>query len=370
MVILQESKLAAQLTPPEISGMEKIAQERHFAAGKEIFKEGDAGDGMYVVRDGVVEITVKMGEGIGHVISRIEPGDFFGELAVLDDKARSATATAGTDTTAYFFPRAGIISLVESSPALALTFLREISARLREFNRQYLREVLQAERLAVVGRFARSIIHDLKNPLNNIGLTAELAGVDGLAPETRREAVATIRQQVDRINEMVGEILEFTHGPSQEVLLPPVDYTEFVRRVMEEIQPEAKLRGVTVVIEQEPPSVPLLMNPRRLKRVFHNLIQNAGEAMTAGGKVFLRFSMDKREVITEVEDTGPGVPVEMLGQLFEPFATHGKVHGTGLGLSICKRIVEDHGGWIKAKHEPGRGAIFQFGLPRPPQAAP
>jgi signal transduction histidine kinase len=51
--------------------------------------------------------------------------------------------------------------------------------------------------------------------------------------------------------------------------------------------------------------------------------------------------------------------------LFEPFATHGKVHGTGLGLSICKRIIEDHRGWIRARNEAGRGAVFSFGLPRP-----
>ena len=69
-----------------------------------------------------------------------------------------------------------MLKLVEKSPTLSLMLLREISHRLREFNQQYLREVLQTERLAIVGRFARSIVHDLKNPLNIIGLTAEMAG--------------------------------------------------------------------------------------------------------------------------------------------------------------------------------------------------
>jgi signal transduction histidine kinase len=67
--------------------------------------------------------------------------------------------------------------------------------------------------------------------------------------------------------------------------------------------------------------------------------------------------------VTEIEDTGSGIAPEIAGQLFEAFATHGKAHGTGLGLSICKKIVEDHGGWIRSGNAPTRGAIFSFGLP-------
>src|SRR5260370_39169977 len=62
--------------------------------------------------------------------------------------------------------------------------------------------------------------------------------------------------------------------------------------------------------------------------------------------------------VTEIEDTGPGVASEVAGQLFEAFTTHGKAHGSGLGLSICKRIIEDHHGWIATRNEPGRGAIL------------
>ena len=87
--------------------------------------------------------------------------------------------------------------------------------------------------------------------------------------------------------------------------------------------------------------------------------------MPEGGKIVLRFVETPTEVVTEIEDSGPGIAPEMAGRLFEPFATHGKAHGTGLGLSICKRIVADHQGWISARSEPGHGAIFAFGLPRP-----
>ena len=86
--------------------------------------------------------------------------------------------------------------------------------------------------------------------------------------------------------------------------------------------------------------------------------------MPEGGKIILRFQVSEKEVVTEVEDSGRGIAPEIAGQLFEVFVTHGKVHGTGLGLSICKRIIEDHHGWIAARNREGGGAIFSFGLPR------
>lgn len=365
MVTLETSNLFGQLSPEESKALRGIAREQTFTAGREIFREGDAGDGLYVVKEGLVEILALVGQNGRQVFSRIGPGDHFGEMAVIEDKPRSASAVARQETTVYFIPRAGLLELVGRSPALALALLREISHRLREFNRQYLREVLQAERLAVIGRFARSIVHDLKNPLNIIGLTAEMAGMQQATPELRQQAMSAIRAQVERISEMVGEILDFTQGAPADLVLPPMDYSEFVRQVIEEIRPEVSLKSVGLGLENPPPVVRLLLNPKRLRRVFHNLIHNAAEAMPEGGKIILRFRTGPTEVVTEIEDTGPGLAPEMAGRLFEPFATHGKTHGTGLGLSICKRIIEDHHGWITARNEAGHGAIFAFGLPLP-----
>ncbi len=116
-------------------------------------------------------------------------------------------------------------------------------------------------------------------------------------------------------------------------------------------------------MENVPPAGRVRFDPRRLSRVFFNLVGNATDAMLDGGKIFLRFRFNENEIVTEIEDTGPGIAPEIAGQLFQPFATHGKAHGTGLGLSICKKIVEDHGGTISVRSEAGRGAIFCFTLP-------
>ena len=118
-----------------------------------------------------------------------------------------------------------------------------------------------------------------------------------------------------------------------------------------------------IEMPDHPPAVTVLLDPRRLSRVFFNLVHNATDVMPDGGKIFLRFQLNENEIVTEIEDTGPGIAPEIADKLFQPFATFGKTHGTGLGLSICKKIVEDHGGRIWVRNEAGRGAIFCFSLP-------
>jgi signal transduction histidine kinase len=365
VVTLENNPLFSQLSAEDFNGLRQITREQCFAPGKEIFKEGDPGDGVYLVKDGLVEISVLGGQTGRYIFTEAGPGELLGEMAVIEDQPRSANAVARKETTVYFLPRGEILQLVDRCPPLARLFLKEISQRLRGFNRQYLREVLQAERLAVVGRFARSIVHDLKNPLNIIGLTAEMAAMSQAGSDSREKALRTIRQQVDRINELVSEILDFTQGGSPDLVLPPIDFAGFVRDVLEELRPEAALRASSLELENLPPAVALPLNPKRLRRLFCNLVHNATDAMPEGGRIVLRFRSTPDAIVTELEDTGPGIPPQIASQLFEAFVTYGKAHGTGLGLSICKKIIEDHRGWINARTEPGRGAIFEFGLPLP-----
>ena len=362
MQTLAASPLFSQLKPDEAQALERAAREQRFAASQDIFREGDTGDGVFLVKSGQVQISAVVGDK-RHVFSRVDPGEVFGEMAVLENKPRSATATATVDSTVYFIPRDEMLKLVGSSPALAMGLLREISSRLREFNRQYIEELLQTERLALVGRFARSIVHDLKNPLNIISITAEMAGSEKATPESRRLAKSRISRQVDRISELVNEIMEFTQGSRDAFVAAPTDYEVFMQQLVEEIRPEIELKSASIRLETPPPPVKLLLDPKRLRRVFYNLIHNATDAMPEGGKITVRFSLADGEVTTEIEDSGPGIAPEVGDRLFDAFVTHGKAHGTGLGLSICKKIIEDHRGRISARNEPGRGAVFTFVLP-------
>lgn len=362
MVTLEDSRLFQTLNTAELNALNRIASERRFSSGQKIFEEGDSGDGVYVVKDGLVEISTKVADQDRRVFGEIVPGEMFGEMAVLEYKPRSATAAAAEDSTVYFIPRDELLLMVERCPLLALQFLREISQRLREFNHRYVQEILQAERLAVIGRFARSIVHDIKNPLNIISLTAEVSCLPQATPETRKKSVATIRKQVERVSEMISEILDFTQGSRADFVFATLNYGEFLNQLLEEVRPEVELRRVQLRAEAIP-NLNLRFDPKRLRRVFSNLFHNATDAMPESGTIFLRFSATETELITEIEDSGAGIAPEIADKLFEVFATYGKAHGTGLGLSICKKIVEDHHGRIWTRQEPGRGAIFCFALP-------
>lgn len=364
MVALERSKLFSGLAPAELERLRVAVQPKEYPADFQIFKEGDAGDGIYFVTEGLVQISAFVGPDQRKVLTRVGPGDFFGEMAVLDNEPRSATATTENPTKACFIPRADLLKMLESSPKIAVSLVREFSLRMRDFNRQYIQEVLQAERLTLVGRFARSIVHDFKNPLNVIGLAAELTSMDRSTPAMRQAASVRIRKQVDRLSNMINELLEFTRGSQNSIILAETSYPAYLAQILEEIRPEISEKSVTIDFEQEPPAVTVLLDPHRLTHVFYNLIHNAVDAMPGGGRIFLRFQVSPSEIITEIEDTGKGFAPEIVNRLFEAFATHGKAQGTGLGLSICKKIIEDHRGWIRARNVPGHGAIFAFSLPR------
>ena len=364
MVTLESSKLFCRLPEAELKKLRAAAREISFASGQQIFKEGDPGDGVYVVQRGLVQISAVIDTGERLAFSQVPPGEAFGDMAVLDNQPRSACATAEGETAVYFVPRQQIVETLQASPGLALTMVQEISGRLREFNRQYIRKVLQAERLALVGRFASSIVHDLKNPLAIISIAAELASDPASTLAARRTAQGRIATQIDHITNLVNDILEFTRGGGAAMVLAQMDYAAFVQSLVNEFRDEIALKSVTVEFENAPPAVKLPLNPKRLTRVFYNLIANAVDEMPDGGKIKLRFHSTPGEVVTEIADSGRGLAPEIVEHLFEAFATFGKPRGTGLGLSISRRIIEEHGGKISARNDPGGGAVFAFTLPR------
>jgi signal transduction histidine kinase len=363
MIDLRESRLLKDIPQEIVQQFSRLSTRKCYPPGSIIFKAGDNGDGLYIILDGFIDISAQITQGQQKVLSRLGPGDFFGEMAILDNEPRSATAIAGTLSELVFIEREVVLSALQSSPKFALNLVREFSFRLRDFNRRYLEEAIQAERLAVIGRFARSIVHDFKNPLAIISFASDMAAAPDATPETRNSSYQRIRRQVDRLGNMINELLEFTRGQQSDKVLSPTNYAQFIQGLVDELQPEFAEKSVELILENQPPSVSVLLDPIRLTHAFHNLFHNSIDVMPGGGRIILRFSAEKKELHTEIEDTGPGIAPEILPKLFEPFATFGKAHGTGLGLSICKRIIEDHRGTIYPKTVQGRGAIFHITLP-------
>src|ERR1051326_8909740 len=278
MVTLESSKLFSQLPAAELQRLREAAREISFSPGQQIFKEGDPGDGIYTVKSGLVQISAAVEKGQPHVFSQALPGDVFGEMAVMDHQPRSAFASAEMETSVYFIPRQEMLALVQRSPELSSMLMREISRRLREFNIQFIQKLLQTERMALVGRFANSIVHDLKNPLTVINLTAELVCSPQASDEMRKNAQQRILRQIERITSMVNDILEFTRVEASEPELVPTNYSEFMRNVIEECRDELAVNSISVEYVNPAPVMDVLVSARRLSRVFYNLFSNAADA--------------------------------------------------------------------------------------------
>ena len=274
-----------------------------------------------------------------------------------------------TDSRLLLVSRDQVMEMMEQSPPLVLALLRAFSQRMRDFTRQFVQEVLESERLSLLGRFTRSIVHDFKNPLSVILMASEAAVSERFSSEARLQAQRRIEQQVDRLTNMLNELLTVSGGGTSHTP-EPTDLAGYFDRVLEQTREELLSKEVQLEVVAPPPAVTLPLNPKRLDHVFFNLFNNAADFMPEGGRIMVRFLPGPEEIIVEIEDTGPGLTPEIAKKLFTPFFTHGKKNGTGLGLSICKNIIEDHGGRIWPRAEPGRGAVFCFSLPLAIKAAP
>lgn len=268
------------------------------------------------------------------------------------------------------------------SPAERLRFLelfsRQASAALEnarllhrlEGAHRELREVqeqlIQGEKLAVLGEMAAQLAHELKNPLVSVGGFANRMVKLELADERAREYAGIIAREVRRLEEMLGNVLAFSK--KQLVCLEACDLNALLAESLELEAESRQSVGITLEMEIVAPLPELVGDCRQLRQVVLNLLANARQAMPRGGTLTLRADRctlrGEDAVSIEVEDTGGGIPSEIMRNIFNPFfSTHPK--GTGIGLSISHRIVEQHHGEIEVLNGEA-GARFIVRLPLQP----
>ncbi|MEN9678036.1 MAG: Sensor protein ZraS [Verrucomicrobiota bacterium] len=364
---LPSSRFCRNLSSEDVELIRSQGTRRRFDVDAEVFQEGAPGDGLYIILEGSVSIVTKLPSGQSCILSQMEAGDYFGEMAVFDGEPRSATALVSEAVDAMFVSLDLVQRIVERTPLAGAMLVRDASLRLREFNQRFLRESLRSERLALVERLVRSFVHDFRNPLNVIGIASEMAAAEQATPAARQKARERIQKQISILNRMMQELVDFTRGVQVTAVLPKIVYADFLRDVLLDLETGAAQRGVKLVVDGPLPNVRLRLDAARFSRVFLNLSQNAFEAVAGSREptLTLRFEVSPTHIITEFTDNGPGIPPQNMQHVFEPFFTYGKEHGTGLGLAICNRIVQDHGGRMAVRSEPGHGATFLVLLPAP-----
>jgi signal transduction histidine kinase len=235
-------------------------------------------------------------------------------------------------------------------------------SRMRDSLLKTQQELLEAERLATIGRMASSISHDLRHSLAAIVANAEFLCESRLTTDQREELYQEVRIAVNQMTELIDSLLEFSRT-RESLRLTYGSVKESIERVVQAVRSHPHFNAVQVSIRQEGNSTGWF-DTRKMERAFYNLLLNACEAIDGPeGKIII----DLREVPDGVElrvgDNGRGIPESVRGNLFDPFVSYGKENGTGLGLTVVQKIVQDHGGDVAVEQTSAEGTVFLLMLP-------
>ncbi|MGH9843830.1 MAG: ATP-binding protein [Blastocatellia bacterium] len=222
-------------------------------------------------------------------------------------------------------------------------------------------QLLIADRHSSLGRMSAAIVHEIRNPLGAIRGAAE--ALESSVPRERVEFLDIIKLEVERLNGLVTDFLQFARPRTSEML--PVPPREVIDSVIKLVGNQASQAHVRIEINEAaglPSVMPVMMDAEQMKQALLNLILNGIEAMPEGGRLTISIDRSGEELVMAVRDTGKGIDPALRDKLFSPFVTT-KARGTGLGLAIASRLVSQHSGRVTADNAAGGGAIFQVWLP-------
>ena len=223
-------------------------------------------------------------------------------------------------------------------------------------------ELARAGRLAALGQAAANMAHQIGTPLNLISTHVQLLMQSTPSDAASIDRLKAIQEQVAKVTAVVRATLDSSRAAA--IPHERADLVTLVKRVCQMAGPMIEEAGVRMEVVTPNQSAELLADPVQLELALLNLITNSVDAMAAGGHLTVRLSRVNETLHLEIEDTGSGIPPELLAHIFDPWVTtkaQGK--GSGLGLSIARQVVTSHGGTIRAENRSGKGAVFTIDLP-------
>lgn len=352
-------------------------------------EEGAPAEGKIQSKDLVIPVTVG-GESLGYIHVRMQIDDFtdairknlylrtVSTLAIFS----LGLALAVSISSHYVRPVEQLARAAEKvaagdlSQTLAETGNDEVGRLTRSFNgmiaklrqnRELEEKVRESQNLTQLGRLASGMAHEIRNPLNLIGLAVDHldALTEGVTPEAgaeKAETVSRIKEEIQKLNELVTNFIMYGRPPAPSLASVPLP--GIIDSVLAMAAPRMRVQGVecTAAYREAPP---VTIDPDMIRRAILNLVGNALDAMPGGGTLRIEAGPagdGGYEIV--VEDTGTGIAPADLERIFEPYFTT-KETGLGLGLVLCRKIVEAHGGEIGASSEKGKGTRIRILLPAP-----
>ncbi len=265
--------------------------------------------------------------------------------------------TAASGKTKIIGMSTSFLKSAEGEPVTVLSIARDLTERKR------MNELLRRkEKITAMGELAGGVAHEIRNPLNAINVIAQRFEYEfepDRGKEDYRKLVRTVRDEVKRVNRIINQFLEFAR-PSK-IYLERAPINKLLEETADVLSSSARQNDVTIE-NKTPAELEYKFDREKMKQVFLNLMQNAIDAMPAGGKLICSAKKEDNSVIIEITDTGGGIPEDIKSQIFDLYFTT-KDRGTGLGLSIVHQIISEHNGSVDVISEKGEGTTFRISLP-------
>ncbi len=383
-----DSPFLRQLATAGREILDELMSEQHVRQGQIIFHEGQLGDAMYIIWSGRAAV-LKGDIQTPVVLGYRGPGEIVGEMALLENRPRSATVVALEDMRLLSISRNDFENLLQSNPSVGMGILGTLSARLRaaddarnagweaedRLSRQISELQTEKQQLLELQQLRQEttdlIVHDLRHPISSLfGIIKLLEMVlpqDVL--ETNRSLLNLGNSTCEHMQLLVDSLLDIARMESGEVglELEAIDLRELVENSAR--RPVLPIRENVALQLHLPDDLPIITGDReKLERVMANLVGNAIKYTPGGGKIAVAVARQNGHIRVKVTDTGPGIPPEDRERIFERFSrireSSANRKGFGLGLAFCKLAVEAHGGkiWVEEGDE-GIGSRFIFTLP-------
>ncbi len=356
------------------------AREIRVAPGDRICQEGEIGDAFYLIISGRVQVSKFLAMGTQHLLSELKAGQFFGEMALVEEAPREASVDALEEATLLAITKQDFQEMLSAGPAVAMAIMRAMVARLRDTDRRAIQELGQkndelakayvALRDAAQRRsdFLTVIAHELRTPLTSIKGYAHFIRLGMLKGDELTKALSVIVNNTDSIVRLINNILFLQELELIPPTFEPVDMHQLLHSLVDAVKTRAAENRLTFKLDV-PEDLPKVNGDLdELAQAISALLDNALKFSPNGGEIVLSAEAHEGQLCLSITDPGVGISSEQLYHIFDRYnhletAGDHLFGGVGLGLPIAKQVVEQHHGTISVVSHFGEGSTFTMTLP-------